>query len=159
VCRGNEAAEAGFCPQDIHRKFTGRCGEKQWALYRLMRASSSVLFVIWRGMVRRRQKNSAHERSACLSGHRISLSCTTIIRRLHRRTRHSSIRAEHAAIAFQGLQAFSAALAVVEELAGVGRHDLGGLMTALGAGDRRIKPHATKLGTLPAIRLDVRNSN
>jgi len=44
---------------------------------------------------------------------------------------HRSVRAKHAAIAREGLEPFAAPFAVVEELAGIGRHRLDGLMAAL----------------------------
>jgi hypothetical protein len=50
--------------------------------------------------------------------------------RLNRRTAHGPVRAEYAAIARLWPQADSAALAVVEELAGIRGHRLGGLMAA-----------------------------
>src|SRR5579885_119494 len=56
-------------------------------------------------------------------------------RQLHRRARHIRIRTKHAAIAGFGFQQRAAALAVVEELASIGRHGFRLAMTALGAGD------------------------
>jgi hypothetical protein len=52
------------------------------------------------------------------------------------RTRNRTVRAKHAAIACERLQSLAAALAVIEELAGVGRHGLNGLMAALRASKR-----------------------
>jgi len=60
---------------------------------------------------------------------------------LDRRTRNRTVGAKHAAIAREGLQSLPAALAVVEELAGVGGHGLNGLMAALRAGKRRFQLH------------------
>ena len=54
---------------------------------------------------------------------------------LDRRTRHRTVRTKYATIAGQWLKPFAAAFAVIEELAGVRRHVLGGLVSALGAGD------------------------
>jgi hypothetical protein len=50
--------------------------------------------------------------------------------RLNRRTGHGPERAEHAAVASQGLKLFSAAFADIEELAGIGRHLLDRLKAA-----------------------------
>jgi hypothetical protein len=47
---------------------------------------------------------------------------------LYRWARHRTVRAEHAAIAREGLEPFAATLAVVEELASIGRHRLGALL-------------------------------
>jgi hypothetical protein len=52
-----------------------------------------------------------------------------------------TIRAEHAAIAREGLESLPAALAIIKELAGVGGHALNGLMAALRAGKRRFQLH------------------
>jgi hypothetical protein len=68
--------------------------------------------------------------------------CGSTAAGLHRRTRHRTVRAEHAAIAFQWLEAFAAGLAVIEELAGIGGHCLGSLMATLRAGDRSVHNHA-----------------
>jgi hypothetical protein len=54
---------------------------------------------------------------------------------LHRRTRHSAVGAEHAAVALQRLKEFPATLAFVVPLAGVGRHSLFSDMTAFWTGD------------------------
>jgi hypothetical protein len=54
----------------------------------------------------------------------------TAIIALHRRTRDRAIGAEHAAVASEGLKPRPAALAVIEEHAGIGRHRLDGPMTA-----------------------------
>ncbi len=54
---------------------------------------------------------------------------------LNRWTRHRPIRAEHAAVTGFGLEATAAPRAVIEELAGVGGHRLGGLMPASRARD------------------------
>src|SRR6266850_7032847 len=55
---------------------------------------------------------------------------------LYRRTRNRAVRAKHAAIACEGLKSLPAAFAVVKELAGVSRHGLNGLMTAVRASKR-----------------------
>jgi hypothetical protein len=60
---------------------------------------------------------------------------------LYRRARHRSVRAKHAAIAGKGLEPFAAPFAVVEELAGIGRHRLAGLMGAFRASQDGMKPH------------------
>jgi hypothetical protein len=49
---------------------------------------------------------------------------------LDRRARHSAVRAEYATIAAERLNASSAVFAVVEELAGVRGHGLGGSVAA-----------------------------
>ncbi len=54
---------------------------------------------------------------------------------LDRRARHGPVRTEHAAIARLGLKAGSAALAVVEKLAGIGWHRFNRGVGAMGAGD------------------------
>lgn len=58
---------------------------------------------------------------------------------------HRAVGAEHAAVASERLKPRSAALAVVEELAGVGRHGLGSLVLALGTGQRRFKLHPSTM--------------
>jgi hypothetical protein len=60
---------------------------------------------------------------------------------LDRRTGNRTIRAEHAAIAGERLQSLAAALAVIEELAGVRRHGLDRLMAAFRAAERRFQLH------------------
>ncbi len=62
------------------------------------------------------------------------------IARLHGRARHRAIGAKHAAIAEPGLQPFPTAFAIIEELAGIGRHGFGCLVTALRTGQRRFQP-------------------
>ena len=60
---------------------------------------------------------------------------------LYRRARHRSVRAKHAAIAREGLEPFAAPFAVIEELAGIGRHRLDGLMAAFRASQDGLKLH------------------
>src|SRR5712692_11358857 len=60
---------------------------------------------------------------------------------LYGRTRHRAVRAEHAAIARAGLEPFATALAVIEELAGIGRHRLDSLIAAFGASECGLKLH------------------
>jgi hypothetical protein len=60
---------------------------------------------------------------------------------LYRRARHRSVRAKHAAIAGKGFEPFAAPFAVVEELAGISRHRLDGLMPAFRASQGRLKLH------------------
>jgi hypothetical protein len=60
---------------------------------------------------------------------------------LYRRTRDRAIRAKHATIALLVLQPVTTILAVIEELAGVGRHRLGGLVSAMRTGERRFQSH------------------
>jgi hypothetical protein len=56
--------------------------------------------------------------------------------RLYRRTGNRTVGAEHAAIAWEGLQSLAAAFAVVEKLAGVSGHGLNRLMAAFRASKR-----------------------
>ena len=60
---------------------------------------------------------------------------------LYRRARHRAVRAEHVAIAREGLEPLATALAVIEELTGIGRHRLDSLMAAFGARERGLKLH------------------
>jgi len=60
---------------------------------------------------------------------------------LYRRARHRPVRAKHAAIAREGLEPFAAPFAVIEELAGIGRHRLDSLMAAFRASQVRLKLH------------------
>src|SRR5882757_8161443 len=60
---------------------------------------------------------------------------------LYGRARHRAVRAEYAAIAREGLEPFVAALAVIEELAGIGRHRLDSLIAAFGASECGLKLH------------------
>jgi superfamily I DNA/RNA helicase len=60
---------------------------------------------------------------------------------LHRRTGNRTIGAKHAAIARKRLQSRAAAFAVIEELAGVGRHGLNRLLAAFRAGKRCLQLH------------------
>src|SRR4051794_5940162 len=64
---------------------------------------------------------------------------------LNRWTRHRPIRAEHAAVTIFGLEATAAPRAVIEELAGVGGHRLGGLMPASRARDGGREYHPANL--------------
>ena len=50
---------------------------------------------------------------------------------LNGRARNTSVRTEHTAITGLGAKQFAAAGAVVKELAGIGGHGLGSLMTAM----------------------------
>jgi hypothetical protein len=67
---------------------------------------------------------------------------------LYRRARHRSVRAKHAAIAREGLEPFAAPFAVIEELAGIGRHRLDGLMAAFRASQDGLKLHIGSCFTL-----------
>jgi hypothetical protein len=60
------------------------------------------------------------------------------------RARHGAVGAEYAAIASQGLQPSAAALAVIEELAGIRWHRFDGFVAAGRAGQGRFKLHADK---------------
>jgi hypothetical protein len=60
---------------------------------------------------------------------------------LDRRTRDRAVGTEHAAIAREGLEPFTTALAVIEELAGIGRHRLDSLIAAFGASQCGLKLH------------------
>ncbi len=70
---------------------------------------------------------------------------------LNRRAWHRAVGAKHAAVARLGLQPLAASLAVIEELAGVGGHPLGGGVAALRAGDGGLLNHT------PANRTSVAN--
>ena len=67
---------------------------------------------------------------------------------LDRRARDGPVRAKDAAIASLGLEPGSASLAVIEELASVGRHGLRGLMPAGGTGDGRLQLHGARYGQI-----------
>ena len=56
-----------------------------------------------------------------------------------------SVRAEYAAIPRSGFKPFAAALAVIEELAGVSGHQLVSLMATLGTGDRGHRNHVARI--------------
>jgi hypothetical protein len=56
-------------------------------------------------------------------------------------TRHRTVGTKNTAVARERLEPFAAALAVVEELAGVARHRLNRLMIALRTGERRFQLH------------------
>ena len=70
---------------------------------------------------------------------------------LNRRAWHRAVGAKHPAVARLGLQPLAASLAVIEELAGVGGHPLGGGLAALRAGDGGLLNHT------PADRTSVAN--
>jgi hypothetical protein len=67
---------------------------------------------------------------------------------LNGRTRHGAVLAEHAAIACQRFQLLAAALAYIEELTGVRRHVLNGLMLAFRTGQDGFKLHRRPEGDL-----------
>ena len=69
--------------------------------------------------------------SAAMVANVIALAAFVIL--LYRRTGNRTVRAKHAAIACERLQSLATALAVIEELAGVGRHGLNRLMAAFRA--------------------------
>ena len=71
---------------------------------------------------------------------------------LYRRARHRAVRAEHAAIAREGLEPFATALAVIEELAGIGRHRLDSLIAAFGASECGLKLH---IGSASRLSLNI----
>src|SRR3546814_18105747 len=68
-----------------------------------------------------------------------SVAARALASDLDRRAGRGSIGAEHAAVAGLGPQHGTAALAVIEELTGVGRHRFRLAMAALRTGDRRTK--------------------
>jgi hypothetical protein len=74
-------------------------------------------------------------------GHKNSGAALGLAPVLNRRAWHGAVRAEHATIAGEGPQPHAAALAIVKEPAGIRRHLLDGLMTALRAGQRGLKLH------------------
>ena len=63
------------------------------------------------------------------------LLATTTVTCLYRRAFDGAVGAEHTAIAGQRFQQFTASLAIVEKLAGIGRHGFHFFMTALRAGN------------------------
>src|SRR5216684_1023502 len=71
---------------------------------------------------------------------------------LYGRTRHRAVRAEHAAIACEGLEPFATALAVIEELAGIGRHRFDSLIAAFGASECGLKLHTDSCFALSITR-------
>jgi len=56
--------------------------------------------------------------------------CATAVAGLDRRTRNRAIGAKYATVASEGLEADPAALAIIEEHAGIGWHGFHGLMAA-----------------------------
>jgi hypothetical protein len=62
--------------------------------------------------------------------------------RLDRRARDATVGTEHATVAQAGFEPHAAALAVIEKLAGIGRHAFGFLMAAARAGDLGFQNHA-----------------
>ena len=72
---------------------------------------------------------------------------------LYGRARHRAVRAEHAAIAREGLEPFATALAVIEELAGIGRHRLDSLIAAFGASECGLKLHTGSCFSVSIPRL------
>jgi hypothetical protein len=66
------------------------------------------------------------------------------------RARYGPIGAEDATVARFRLQQDAAVAAVVEELAGVRRHSLGRLVTAIRTGNERVLDHGTTLDGNPA---------
>lgn len=60
---------------------------------------------------------------------------------LDRRTWHRAVGAKHAAITRLGFEPGAAAVAVIKELAGIGRHRFGGLVVASRTGNGRFQYH------------------
>jgi hypothetical protein len=73
--------------------------------------------------------------------HAINLTATGLPIHLYRRTRDIRVGTEDAAVAVSGLQHPTAAQAVVEIQAGVGRHGLGRLMAAMRTDQRGLQLH------------------
>ena len=83
--------------------------------------------------------------------------------RLDRRTGHTAVRTEHAAIPWERPETLAATLAVVKELAGVRRHALRRSMATQGTGNDRFKDeldgcHVGQYADGRSIRLDPPNS-
>lgn len=78
-------------------------------------------------------------RSGSLERGNAQALCTAIAANLFRRALHRTIRTEHTAVAGLGPQNRMARRAFVEELAGVGRHDLDLDVSAAGTGQGRLK--------------------
>jgi hypothetical protein len=70
---------------------------------------------------------------------------------LYRRTRHIAIRAEHAAVTRERLEDSAAALAIVEKLAGIGRHCFRFPMSTMRTCDCGLKLHCR--GRAPYLTL------
>ncbi len=68
---------------------------------------------------------------------------------LHRRARHVAVRAEHAAVTRFRPKQIAATCAVIKELAGIGRHGLGDLMTAMRTGQRALQNRLNHHGLSP----------
>ena len=83
---------------------------------------------------RRDRRHGIRSRDELLSFATLPRSAA-LARLLNRRAGHVAVRTEDAAVAGQGFKHCSAMLAVVEILAGVGRHRLGRNAAALGAGE------------------------
>ena len=79
------------------------------------------------------------------------------VARLDRRAWNRPIRTKDAAVAGLRLQPRSACPAVIEKLAGIDRHRLGGLMAASGAGDGRIRqlPPAWRRGRSRRLEIEI----
>jgi hypothetical protein len=87
------------------------------------------------------------------SGHLMNLWHAATQVALYRGARHRAVGAEHAAIAREGLEPFATALAVIEELAGIGRHRLDSLIAAFGASECGLKLHTGSCFALSIPRL------
>ena len=87
------------------------------------------------------------------SGHLTNLWHAATQVGLDRRARHRAVRAEHAAIARERLEPFATALAVIEELARIGRHRLDSLIAAFGASECGLKLHTGSCLALSIPRL------
>jgi hypothetical protein len=83
---------------------------------------------------------SAKRQKRTLGG---SSSRTTNSILLDGRTRDRAVRTKHTAVAGERFEPHPAAFTIVKELAGIGRHLLGGLMTAFRAGYGALRNHAT----------------
>jgi hypothetical protein len=83
-------------------------------------------------------RNSKHYKAANRGG---LLPTTTFVVLLDRRARHGAVRAEHAAVSSQRLKPGATGLAVVKELARIGRHRLGCLVPTDRASQGRFKLH------------------
>jgi hypothetical protein len=87
------------------------------------------------------------EKSATFRDHALAAAAA----RLDRRATNATVGTEHATVAELRFQPGAAALAIVEELAGIDRHALGFPMAAAGTGQLGFQNHAS-------IGLEIRPS-
>ena len=95
----------------------------------------------------RRTRREAADDGSCGQELRVGLLsecgqlCAAAIARLYRWTRHIPVSAVDAAIALCGLEHRLAALAIIEILASISRHQVARTVSAFGAGERGMRDH------------------